>query len=75
MQTLEATDERTVSPSVDRGGWSYSQLAAWWNVSPKTIRRLVANGTLEIFRVAGVPRVTDESRRRVEAARARPAAA
>jgi hypothetical protein len=57
------------------GGWSYSQLAAWWNVSPRTVRRLVENETLEVFYVAGAPRVTDESRRRVEAARARPAVA
>lgn len=54
-----------------RGGWSFKRLAQHWDVHVRTIRRRVEAGELDVFYVGGVPRVTDESRVRVENARAR----
>lgn len=69
MQSV-ISDEHETGQS-ERGGWSFKRLAQHWDVHVRTIRRRVEAGELDVFYVGGVPRVTDESRARLENARAR----
>lgn len=69
-----ATDERTEAPH--REAWSPDSLAELYDCSVWTIRRAIKAGELTAFKIGGLVRVTDESRRAWVAskqAKARPA--
>lgn len=53
--------------------YTVAELAARWNCHPETVRRMIAAGTLEAFRVGREWRVAEEVVRWIETKRLQPA--
>lgn len=50
----------------DKATYRLDELAGLWNISVKTLRRMIRGGTLKAFRVGRAWRVSDSERRRCE---------
>jgi excisionase family DNA binding protein len=48
-----ATDDQSLAPA---GLWTVDELARYLRVSPKTLRRRIADGTIPVIRVGGAGR-------------------